>query len=60
LKILQEFYERESSNGILLILVTVAALALKNSPLAGVYNSFLQTQEEVRFGALQLAKPLLL
>jgi len=57
---IKEFYERESSVGILLMLVTVAALILKNSALSGVYNIFLQTPVEVRFGALQIAKPLLL
>jgi NhaA family Na+:H+ antiporter len=57
---IREFYERESSTGILLMLVTVAALILKNSALAGTYNSFLHTPVEIRFGALQIAKPLLL
>jgi len=60
MKIIREFYERESSTGILLMLVTVAALLLKNSALAGAYNAFLHTPVEVRFGALQIAKPLLL
>jgi NhaA family Na+:H+ antiporter len=60
LKVIKEFYERESSTGILLMLVTVAALLLKNSALAGTYNSFLNTPVEIRFGALQIAKPLLL
>ena len=58
--IIKEFYERESSTGILLMLVTVVALILKNSPLAGAYNAFLHTPVEIRFGALQIAKPLLL
>lgn len=60
MKIIREFYERESSTGILLMLVTIAALLLKNSSLAGVYNAFLHTPVEIRFGALQIAKPLLL
>lgn len=60
MKVIKDFYERESSTGILLILVTIAALVLKNSPLSGVYNSFLYTPLEFRFGALQIAKPLLL
>jgi len=60
MKIVRDFYERESSTGILLMLVTVAALILKNSALAGAYNAFLHTPVEVRFGALQIAKPLLL
>jgi len=59
-KVLREFYERESSTGILLMLVTIAALVLKNSALAGAYNAFLHTPVEIRFGALQIAKPLLL
>lgn len=58
--IVKDFYERESSTGILLMLVTVAALMLKNSFLAGAYNAFLHTPVEIRFGALQIAKPLLL
>ncbi len=60
MKIIREFYERESSTGILLMLVTIAALVLKNSALAGTYNAFLHTPVEIRFGALQIAKPLLL
>ena len=60
MKLLKEFYERESSTGIVLMLVTVAALLLKNSPLSGAYNSFLHTPVEVRFGVLQIAKPLLM
>lgn len=60
MRILREFYERESSTGILLMVVTIAALVLKNTPLAPVYNAFLHTPVEIRFGALQIAKPLLL
>ena len=60
MKLIREFYERESSTGILLMLVTIAALLLKNSALAGTYNAFLHTPVEIRFGALQIAKPLLL
>lgn len=57
---IREFYERESSVGILLILVTLAALLLKNSPLSESYNSFLHTPVAIQFGALNIAKPLLL
>ncbi|MCE1225909.1 MAG: Na+/H+ antiporter NhaA [Geobacteraceae bacterium] len=57
---LKEFYEKESSTGILLMLVTIAALLLKNSPLAELYNSFLHTPVAIQFGALKIAKPLLL
>jgi NhaA family Na+:H+ antiporter len=60
MKIIEEFIERESSAGIVLIFVTVAALLLKNSPLSEAYNAFLHTPVEVRFGVLHIDKPLLL
>lgn len=60
LKIIRDFYERESSVGIILIMVTFLALLLKNSPFAETYNLFLYTPVEIRFGALHIAKPLLL
>lgn len=60
MKIIEEFIERESSAGIILIFATAAALLLKNSPLSEVYNAFLHTPVEVRFGALHIDKPLLL
>jgi NhaA family Na+:H+ antiporter len=60
MKIIEEFIERESSAGIVIIFVTVAALLLRNSPLSDVYNAFLHTPVEVRFGALHIDKPLLL
>ncbi len=57
---LEEFLKKESSSGILLIFVTILALILKNTALSELYTSFLQTPVEMRFGALQIAKPLLL
>lgn len=60
MKIIEEFIQRESSAGIVLMFVTAAALVLKNSALSVAYNAFLQTPVEVRFGALYIAKPLLL
>jgi NhaA family Na+:H+ antiporter len=57
---LREFLALESAGGILLAIAAVAALVLANSPLAGLYERFLDTPVEVRFGALQIAKPLLL
>jgi NhaA family Na+:H+ antiporter len=52
--------KRESSSGILLISVTILALLLQNSGLSQFYSSFLHTHVEIRFGNLQIAKPLLL
>ncbi len=60
MKIIEEFIQRESSAGITLMFVTAAALLLKNSPLSEVYNAFLHTPVEIRFGALHIYKPLLL
>ncbi|BAF71077.1 Na+/H+ antiporter NhaA [Sulfurovum sp. NBC37-1] len=54
------FLKKESSAGILLIIVTVLALILQNSFLSAAYTSFLHTPVEIRFGALHIAKPLLL
>lgn len=59
-KVISDFYEGESSVGITLILVTIAALLLKNSPLSDTYNAFLHTPVALQFGALKIAKPLLL
>lgn len=57
---IETFLKRESSAGILLIFITIFALILQNSALSEAYNSFLQTHVEIRFGKLQIAKPLLL
>ena len=57
---LQDFIKKESSAGITLIFVTILALILKNSPLSELYEAFLHTPVEIRFGALHIDKPLLL
>jgi NhaA family Na+:H+ antiporter len=58
--VLEEFIKKESSAGITLIFVTILALLLKNSPLSELYNLFLHTPVEIRFGALHIDKPLYL
>lgn len=60
MQIIEEFIKKESSSGILLIFVTILALLLKNSPISEIYDAFLHTPVEVRFGALHIDKPLLL
>lgn len=57
---IEEFIKKESSAGITLIFVTILALLLKNSTLSELYDAFLHTPVEVRFGALHIDKPLLL
>ena len=56
--VIQKIINKESSAGILLIFVTIVALMLSNSPLAGLYTSFLHTPIEIRVGALQIDKHL--
>ncbi len=60
MKLLEEFIKKESSSGILLIIVTILALALKNSMFSEYYAAFLHTPVEIRFADLHIAKPLLL
>ncbi len=55
---IEEFIKKESSSGILLIIVTIIALALKNSMLSEYYAAFLNTPVEIRFSDLHIAKPL--
>ncbi|MFV1973099.1 MAG: Na+/H+ antiporter NhaA [Thiohalobacterales bacterium] len=57
---IEEFIKKESSAGITLIFVTILALLLKNSTLSELYDAFLHTPVEIRFGALHIDKPLLL
>ncbi len=55
-----EFIKLESAGGILLLLAAVIAMVVANSPLAGLYNSLLDTTVAVQVGALGINKPLLL
>lgn len=57
---IEEFIQEESSAGIVLMFVTIAAMVLKNSPLASAYDAFLLTPVEIRFGLLHIGKPVLL
>ncbi len=57
-KILEEFIEKESSSGILLMIATALALLLSNTFMAGMYEAFLHIPVEIRVGALYLDKTL--
>ncbi len=57
---LAEFLKLEAAGGILLVAAAALAMLLANSPLAKLYDAFLETPVEVRVGAFQIAKPLLL
>lgn len=58
--ILRQFLRLEAAGGIILLFTALLAVVLDNSPLAWLYDGLLATPVEVRVGALELAKPLLL
>ncbi len=61
LDFINKFLKKESSVGILLMIATLSAILLANSPLHGLYDYFLATPFEVRLGRqIHIAKPLLL
>lgn len=54
------FLKLESAGGIILMMTATLAIIIANTPLAVYYNLLLDTPVEVRIGALEIAKPLLL
>ncbi len=60
MKTIEDFFQKESAAGILLIFATIAALILKNTHLIDHYEAFLHLPVEIRLGALHIDKPLLL
>jgi NhaA family Na+:H+ antiporter len=59
-KALRNFLSQESAGGIILMISVALAMILANSPLSGLYEGFLNTEVQVRVGALDIDKPLLL
>lgn len=57
---INDFLKKESAGGIILMFAAVLALVIANSPLEPFYQLLLSTSVEVRVGALEIAKPLLL
>jgi NhaA family Na+:H+ antiporter len=60
LKALQKFIRLESSSGVLLVLATIVALVVSNSPLARLYERLLDVPLSIAIGTLAVDKPLLL
>ncbi len=60
IRYIREFMRLESASGILLLAAAVLAMVIRNSPLDFVYTGLLNIPVEIRIGALQIAKPLLL
>ena len=54
------FLKKESSGGVLLMLSALLAIIFANTALSPVYDLLLSTPVEIRIGALEIAKPLLL
>jgi len=54
------FFKQESAGGILLMIGAVLAIIVANTPLNTYYTLLIDTPIEVRVGALEIAKPLLL
>lgn len=59
-KAIRNFVSQESAGGILLLVAVALAMLFANSPLSGLYQGFLSTPVQMRFGALDIDKPLLL
>ena len=57
---IRNFLQLESAAGIVLVAAAVLAMIAANSPLADYYDLFVETPVEIRIGALEIAKPLLL
>jgi len=57
---LTKFFKLEAASGIVLILASVIALIMANSPLSGLYNAMLEIPIAVQVGALEIAKPSIL
>lgn len=57
---LQRFFKLESASGILLMLATILALIMANSPLTYLYSALLDTPVAIQLGDLRIHKPLLL
>ncbi|HEY0503284.1 MAG TPA: Na+/H+ antiporter NhaA [Lysobacter sp.] len=60
LRALSEFFRLEAAGGIVLIAAAALAMLAANSPLASTYDAFRDLPVQVRFGELEIAKPLLL
>ncbi len=54
---IREFLKLESASGVLLILASVVALILANSPLDVYYDRFLNIPIHIRIGAFEISKP---
>ncbi|MCA9923089.1 MAG: Na+/H+ antiporter NhaA [Anaerolineales bacterium] len=59
-RFITRFLKLETSGGITLMFAAVAAMVIANTPLESFYALLIDTPIEIRIGALEIAKPLLL
>lgn len=57
---LADFLSLEAAGGVILVLAAVVAMLMANSSLDDVYEAFRDMPVSIRFGGLEIAKPLLL
>ncbi|NND54100.1 MAG: Na+/H+ antiporter NhaA [Gammaproteobacteria bacterium] len=57
---LRNFFRLEAAGAILLLIAAALAMVLQNSPLADLYQAFLDTPVAIQVGGLEIAKPLFL
>ncbi|MDH3273466.1 MAG: Na+/H+ antiporter NhaA [Gammaproteobacteria bacterium] len=60
LNALRDFLKLETASGMILVVASVAAMVVANSPLQGLYASLIDLPVEIRVGDFQIAKPMLL
>src|SRR5262249_22400351 len=60
IKSASDFFELESASGIVLVAAAIVALAIANSPLAGLYESVIDVKLSIAIGTFGLSKPLYL
>lgn len=57
---IHKWFKHDAAGGIVLVVAALLAMILANSPLSGLYNGVLEIPVAVKFGAFEIAKPLLL
>ena len=57
---IKQFLKLEAASGIILVIAAILAMIMANTPLNDYYKLLIDMPVEIRFGPLQIAKPLLL
>lgn len=57
---IDQFLQKESASGIILMMAALAAIAIANTPLASYYDLLIDTPVAIQIGTLIIDKPLLL